>query len=107
MARALRIGTWVTFGSLMVVMGIVWAQAQWQGSVDMTLVEHSGRISISEEKYAELEARASELQAVYYSHQDRIELLEARVDTLYARSSIITEVTLDLYEAVTGEEWAR
>ena len=96
---------WLTAGIIITLAGVVFASGQWQAEVDAALCGQGEHIDLHCDKIDDLELRAAELQALYYEHRARIETLEVRVDTLYARSSVVTQVTLDLYEAVTGEDW--
>jgi len=103
---AARAATYITGAVLLTIAAVVFASGQWQATVNATLCDHDDHIDLHCGKIEANENRAVELQALYYAQRDRIELLEARVDTLYSRSSIGNQVLMDLYEYQTGQEWS-
>jgi len=107
MPPVIRIGLKWLLTIMLAAASFAFGAGIWKGGIENRLDVHSDSIYVSATKLVILELRTAELQALEYAAQDRIALLEQRVDTLYSRSAIVTEVTLDLYEAVTGQEWTQ
>jgi len=103
-----RVPATYTFKDLIVaipvvfLLGVVATTASWRTGVDRTNCAQSDSIYVNAEKYDVIEAGYIQLQAVTRIQTSRIEILESRVDTLYARGLDIQKA---IYYELTGHEW--
>ena len=102
MAAVVRISLRWLLAILGCAASFAFGAGQWTNGIEDRLDRHCDSIYVSVEKSIALEQRTAELQAVYYVLTDRVQVLEARVDSL---TSTGLEIQKDIYRAITGQEW--
>jgi hypothetical protein len=100
--RDWSLGQWIAAVPLIFVLGVVTAGASWKTNVDRTNCAQSDSITVNAEKYECLANGYVALQASDRVLVERVSILEARVDSMYAQNMKIQEA---IYYELTGEEW--
>lgn len=98
-----RIAKWFTALPVSFVLGVMYVGIDWKSDVDHAIarqsrvaVRQSDSIYVNAEKYAMLEMRVVELQTLYAEYRARVDMMEARTD------SVLTENNQMLRELTGG-----
>lgn len=102
MPPVVRVGLRWLIGIMACLASFAFGAGQWTSGIEERLDVHCDSIYVSTVKIAQLEQRSIELEALHWNDLQRIETLEARVDSITAAGM---QIQRDIYTAVTGEEW--